>query len=90
MTEKKPDDTRRLLKVFGVAVTDIESEGAELNARIAGLGGEPSDEMLVALGDLLKLVVDTNRKWRDVTDHLMNVETRLLRDAIAAIARKEP
>lgn len=87
MADSKPNDTRRLLKVFGVAVTDFESEGGELSARIAELGGAPNDELVAALRDLLELVADTNSKWRDVTEHLMQAESRILAEAIGALAR---
>lgn len=85
MTDDKPNDTRRLLKVFGVAVTNFESEGGKLSARIAELGGAPNDELLAVLRDLLELFADTNRKWHEVTAQLKETESRILTEVIAAL-----
>src|SRR5205823_1427369 len=43
------DDTRKLLKIFGVAVTDAEAEADRLVARVGQLSTDSSKEEIAAL-----------------------------------------
>lgn len=69
-------DTRKLLKVFGVAVTMFEEQSAELVERLDGNDG--SEELLPAIRDLLRLLIETNEKWQAVTDHLFEGQRRVI------------
>ena len=50
------DDTRRLLKIFGVAVTDFEAEAEKLQAVAAQLSADSGKDQIV------KLLRDADRK----------------------------
>ena len=43
------DETRKLLKVFGVAVTDFEAEAEKLAATAGQMSGSTGKEQIVAL-----------------------------------------
>ena len=81
------DDTRRLLRTFGVAVTDFERESEELLERIRGLGEEPGEELVAELRDLLELIADSNAKWQKVTEQLFETQRRVLADVVQALPR---
>lgn len=85
MPQKRPDDTRRLLKIFGVAVTDFEDESRELLERIRALEGRPDDELVAALRDMLELVAESSEKWQAVTEHLFGMQRRTLSEVVAAL-----
>ena len=65
-----PDDsTRRLLKVFGIAVTDFEDGAARAlaAAREAQATGRSAPEIARILADFLGQVSDVNARWMEVT-----------------------
>ncbi len=72
------DDTRRLLKVFGVAVTDFEDESTVLKERAAALAADDAEATRSLLKDLSELLLDLNGKWADVSAHLTKVQLELL------------
>lgn len=81
------DDTRRLLRTFGVSVTDFERESEELLERIRALGEEPGEELVAELRDLLELIADSNAKWQKVTEQLFETQRRVLADVVQALPR---
>jgi hypothetical protein len=65
-----PDEsTRRLLKVFGIAVTDLEDGAARAlaAAREAEEGGRDPTEVARILADFLGRVSEVNARWLEVT-----------------------
>ncbi len=65
-----PDDsTRRLLKVFGIAVTDFEDGAARVLAAAheAQATGRGAAEIARILADFLVQVSDVNARWMEVT-----------------------
>ncbi len=73
------DETRRLLKVFGVAVTDFESEAEKLAAnaaRVAGASGK--EEVAKLLKDTTELCRELNTRWLETTQHVFAAQNRLL------------
>lgn len=65
-----PDDsTRRLLKVFGIAVTDLEDGAAHAlaAAREAQAAGRGAPEIARILADFLPRVSDANARLIEVT-----------------------
>ena len=72
------DDTRRLLKVFGVAVTDFEDEATVLRERAAAISPDDATATRSLLMDLSELLLDLNGKWADVSKHLTKVQAELL------------
>lgn len=78
-------ETRKILKVFGVAVTDFEEESERLLARLeAGAEASPA-ETTAALRDALELLREVNQKWFATTEHLVGLQQLFLERAIAAL-----
>lgn len=82
MNERK-DDTRRLLKVFGVAVTDFEEESQRLLERLESLAAKPEGAAVPAVRDALELLLEVNQKWLATTEHLFQAQQRFLEGALA-------
>jgi hypothetical protein len=82
---ERRDETRRLLKVFGVAVTDFEEESETLLSRLASTVGRPATEAVPAVRDALELLLEVNQKWLATTHHLFETQRRFLEQAIAAL-----
>ena len=65
------DDTRKLLKVFGMAITDSEAEAEKLVTAAAQLSGNSGKEEIIAL---LKNASDLNRelntRWLEITQRV--------------------
>ena len=82
------DETRRLLKVFGVAVTDFEDEAEKLierSGQLAGSGGGQDAARL--LKDATELCRELNTRWMDTTQHVFAIQNRLLSSCAAAGGR---
>jgi hypothetical protein len=73
MSERSADDTRKLLKVFGVAVTTFEERSGTILGGMESDGGA-AEGQAAAVREMLELVVDTTRKWQQVTDHLLSAQ----------------
>ena len=80
------EDTRKLLRVFGVAVTNFEDQCAQLLERAKQLG-QAAD--IDALGTLVKDVaaalLNLQGTWLEITDHIAHRQRQLLTE-FAAIA----
>lgn len=58
------DDTRKLLKIFGVAVTDSEAEAEKLIAVAAQLSGSSGkDEIVTLLKNASDLCRELSSRW---------------------------
>ncbi|MCC6178401.1 MAG: hypothetical protein IT305_24105 [Chloroflexi bacterium] len=85
MEEKRPmDPTRRLLRVFGVTVTEYEERTTALLER-ASATTEPSDLLELAT-EALRLTADLNARLRDATDHVLATQSRVLTELQKKIA----
>jgi hypothetical protein len=72
------DDTRRLLKTFGVAVTDAEAEVEKLVARAGQLSTESGKEEIAALlKDGSELCRELNTRWLEITERVFAIQSRL-------------
>ena len=82
------DDTRRLLKVFGIAVTDAETEAARLGGiasqLAAGAGKEELARLLKDAGDLCQ---ELNTRWLEITQRVFAIQNRLQQQLAEAGAR---
>jgi hypothetical protein len=89
MEEKRPmDPTRRLLRVFGVKVTEYEERTEALLERAAA--ATERDDMLQLAAEAIDLTVDLNARLRDITNHVLDTQARVLTELHAAIgARRE-
>ena len=72
------DDTRKLLKVFGVAVTDAEAEAERLAATAVRLSASASkEEVAKLLKDASDLCRELNTRWLEITQRVFAIQTRL-------------
>ena len=73
------DETRRLLKVFGVSVTDFEAEAARLVAAAEQLTAERGpEEVARLLNDVVDLCRELNTRWLETTQHVFAAQNQLL------------
>ena len=73
------DETRRILKTFGVAVTDFEAEAAKLQEVAAQLSGNSSQaEIVTLLKDVTELCSELNARWQEVSTCVSTLQVRLL------------
>lgn len=87
MREGKGDDTRKLLKAFGIAVTDFERESEEILDRVRSLEKEAGGDLVAELRDLLELIADSGAKWQRVTEHVFETQRRVLADVLLALPK---
>jgi hypothetical protein len=82
------DDTRRLLKVFGVAVTDAEAEAERLASTAARLSASAGKEEIAKLlkdgGDLCR---ELDTRWLEMTRRAFAIQNRLQQQLAEAGAR---
>ena len=82
------DDTRRILKTFGVAVTDAEAETERLVARAGQLSPQSTREELAALlKDGSELCRELNTRWMEVTERVFAIQSRLQTHLAEAAAK---
>ncbi len=73
------DDTRQLLKIFGVAVTDFEAESKKLQgvaSRFSSRTGK--EEIAKHLKDVTELCRELNTREFDVTQRIVTLQNELL------------
>ena len=72
------DDTRKLLKVFGVAVTDAEAEAERLAGTAAQLSARAGkEEIAKLLKDASDLCQELNTRWLEITQRVFAIQNRL-------------
>ena len=72
------DDTRKLLKVFGVAVTDAEAEAERLADTAAQLAASSNkEEVAKLLKDASELCQELNTRWLEITQRVYAIQNRL-------------
>ena len=72
------DDTRKLLKVFGVAVTDAEAEAERLAGTAAQLSAGAGTEAVAKLvKDASDLCRELNTRWLEITHRVFAIQGRL-------------
>src|SRR5947209_8191122 len=82
------DETRRLLKVFGVAVTDFEAEAEKLAATAAQLSPDSGrDQVATLMKDSAELCRELNARWLEVTQRVFALQDRLLARCAEAAAK---
>ena len=76
MEERTPmDPTRKLLKVFGVKVTDYEAKTDALLERHAAAQAE---ERTALLREAVELTADLDHWLREITSHVLERQERVL------------
>ena len=81
------DPTRRLLKVFGVKVTDYEERTGKLLQQAADQISP--DEMLRLAAEAIELTADLNRQLREMTAYVLDMQTGVLASVRGAIDRAQ-
>ncbi len=82
------DETRKLLKIFGVAVTDFEAEAEKLAATAAQLSPDSSRGQVAQLmKDATELCRELNTRWLEVTQCVFALQNRLLSRCTEAAAK---
>jgi hypothetical protein len=82
------DDTRKLLKIFGVAVTDAESEVERLVARSGQLSTDSArGEVAALLKDGADLCRELNTRWMEITERVFAIQSRLQSQLAEAAAK---
>ncbi len=73
------DETRQLLKVFGVAVMDFEAKAEKLKSAAEQLTGD-TDKAEIArhLKNVTELCRELNTRWFDVTQRVFQSQNELL------------
>ncbi len=59
------DELRRILKVFGVSVTDFADEAGRIRERAGRLSEAPPEEIAGLLRDLCELLSDVEEKFAE-------------------------
>jgi hypothetical protein len=82
------DDTRKLLKVFGVAVTDAEAEAERLAVAAAQVSaGSSNEEVAKLLKDGSELCREVNTRWLEITQRVFAIQGRLQQQLAEAGAK---
>lgn len=81
---READDTRKLLRAFGVTVTEYEERTRTLLERAAAAG---ADDLVDLSREALRLSANLNERLREVTDHVLATQSRVLHELREAIAR---
>jgi hypothetical protein len=82
------DDTRKLLKVFGVAVTDAEAEAERLAGTVAQLSASAGkEEVARLLKDASELCRELNTRWLEITERVFAIQNRLQTQLSEAAAK---
>jgi len=82
--EQRPmDPTRRMLRVFGVTVTNYEERTAQL---LEEASRDPSpSELLRLTAEAVEATAGLNQQLREVNDHLLDRQSEVLRQLKAAL-----
>ncbi len=72
------NDARKVLKVFGVAVTDAEAEAERLAGFAAQLSATAGkEEIAKLLKDASDLCQELNTRWLEITQRVFAIQSRL-------------
>jgi len=80
--------TRRLLKQFGMAVTDLEEQTKSILARIQALGPRPHDAAaaLEVIEQWLTLSREVTERWLEMTRLVVESQTKVQAELLRLIA----
>ena len=82
------EDTRRLLRTFGVSVTNFEERSAQLLERANQLrqAGD-TDGMLTLLKEFAGELLDLQGSWLDITNHVLTQQRQVLTDIATLVSQ---
>ena len=82
------DETRQLLKIFGVAVTDFEAEAEKLkDVAEQFTAGTDKAEVAGHLKNVAELCRELNTRWMQVTQRVFEAQNELLVRCAEAAAK---
>ena len=85
--------TRKLLKVFGIAVTEFEDQAEALIQRAEALKarGAPPEEVVALVEEAVRAVTRVTEHWEQVQGFLQEVQRRLFGAArgVLEVARRK-
>lgn len=88
--ERQPrDPTRKLLRVFGVKVTQYEERTAALLEQAAAAPGDQPEDLLRLTAEAIDLTADMNRHLREMVAHVLDTQQRVLTDLRAAVEQAQ-
>ena len=80
------DETRQLLKVFGVAVTDFEAKAEKLKGVAEQLSRDTDKAAITAqLKNVTDLCRGLNTRWSEVTQRVFQLQNELLARCAEAV-----
>jgi uncharacterized protein with von Willebrand factor type A (vWA) domain len=81
------EDTRKLLRTFGVTVTNFEERTAQLLEQAKQLRQEGnSDAMLPLLKNFAGELLDLQGRWLEITDHIITQQRQVLTDIATLVS----
>ena len=82
------DETRQLLKIFGVAVTDFEAEAEKLQTVAAQFSQQTGKDALAnQLKNVTQLCHELNTRWLEITSRVFTAQNELLARCADAVTR---
>jgi len=84
------EDTRKLLRTFGVTVTNFEERTTQLLGQAKQLRqmGE-SEGMLTLLKDFAGELLDLQGRWLEITNHILSRQRQVLTDIATLVSEWE-
>jgi hypothetical protein len=81
------EDTRRLLRTFGVTVTNFEERTTQLleQAKQLRQAGD-SDGMLTLLKDFAEELLDLQARWLEITNHVLSQQRQVLTEITTLVS----
>ncbi len=84
-------ETKKLLKIFGVTVTDFEDESNQIVQRAREVLGSSSSDSAKKFAELardaVELAADMNAKWLEVTNY-MHAQQKKMYDELARLSKE--
>jgi len=81
------EETRQLLRAFGVTVTNFEEHTAQLMERARQLRqADDSDGMLMLLKDFAGELLGLQGRWLEISNHILAQQRRVLTDITTLVS----
>ncbi|HSF31862.1 MAG TPA: hypothetical protein VLK82_15470 [Candidatus Tectomicrobia bacterium] len=84
------EDTRKLLRTFGVTVTNFEERTAQLLEQAKQLHrSEDPEGMLALLRDFARELLDLQGRWLEITNHVLSQQRQVLTEIATLVSEWE-
>ena len=87
---RRLDPTRRMLKIFGVKVTDYEERAAAILEQLSATPPGDANELLRLATEAIELTANLNAHVRDMNGHVLDTQAKVLSELKAALSRGQP